>query len=449
MRGKRDRRNTRLASGSVGRHLVTPFLVLSLVAVACGSGDGAGDGSSVVGSEVDRADAAPDLAQPFSAAIGSFGWDLYQELASPDANLVFSPHSIGMALAMTRAGAAGETAAELDRVLHLDGVAAPHGGANAVDLALAAAAGEHERPDGSTAEIEIGIANALWSQEGFGFQEPFLTTLAESYGSAVRVVDFVGASEETRGQINQWVADRTADRIGELIGPGVLSADTRTVLTNAVYLRAPWEYPFDEGGTAPAPFVRLDGSEFEVELMSVNRSLRYARIGEVQAVELPYAGGRLSMVVVVPDHGAFPMTASTMDRTRFDELLDGLQPTEVHLRLPAFGFETNAGLVPPLVSLGLGSAFDPDRADFSAMTTEAPLFVSDVVHEAFIAVDEDGTEAAAATAVVMDLTAAPAEVVELTVDRPFLFAIAHGDSRSVLFLGHVVRPERHGGEGSG
>ena len=423
------------------------LLAAGLLAGACGSDDGGGP--SLVEADVDRVDASPALAEPFAGAIGSFGWDLYRELENADNNLVFSPHSIGIALAMTRAGAAGDTAVELDRALHLEGVGDPHGGANALDTVLLSASGQQERPDGSTAEIVVDVANALWAQEGFSFEPPFLTTLAESYGAGVRVVDFFGASEEARVEINDWVADQTADRIEELIGPGVLSADTRAVLTNAVYLSAPWEHPFDEEGTVPGPFTRPDGTEVEVDLMAVTETLRYARIGEVQAVELPYVGRQLSMVVLVPDEGAFEATAAGMDQPGFTALLDGMQPTEVGLRFPAFDHTTSAGLVPPLAALGIGSAFAPDRADFSAMTTEAPLFVSDVVHQATITVDEAGTEAAAATAVVMDLTSAPGELVELVVDRPFLFAIIHDQSRSVLFLGHVVEPVRQTGGGSG
>jgi serpin B len=423
-------------------------VALALLAGACGdgSGDGGGDGGgddgSVVEAGIARVEPPPGAAEPVAEAIGAFGWDLYRELASADANLVFSPQSIGIALVMTRAGAAGETATEMDRVLHLDDVTDPHGGANALERAMAATAGEQVRPDGSTAEIVVDISNAIWAQEGFGFEEAFLSTLAESYGAGVRLVDYAGAHEAARERINEWVADRTADRIEELIGPGVVSPDTRAVLTNTVYLNAPWEHPFDDADTVTGPFTRLDGTETDAELMSASDSFRYARMGNLQAIELPYVGGQLSMVVLVPDPGAFEAVAADIDGATFAAVLDGLQATDVDLRFPAYGYTTSATLRPPLAALGMGSAFDPDRADFSAMSTEASLFVSDVVHEAFISVDEAGTEAAAATAVVMDLTAAPGDPVDVVVDRPFLFAIVHGDSRGVLFLGHVVDPLR-------
>lgn len=416
---------------------VAAAVALALAASACGASDG---GSTLVEAEVERIEARPEVTEPVASAIGAFGWDLYRQLASTDTNLVLSPHSIGIALTMTRAGAAGETAAEMDRVLHLDDVSDPHGGANALDQAMSSAAGERERPDGSTAEVDVAVSNALWVQDGFGFEPAFLSTLAGSYGAGVRLVDYIGAHEAARLAINDWVAEQTADRVEELIEPGLLSASTRAVLTNAIYLNAPWEHPFDEDGTEPGPFVLLDGTEVDADLMSTSESFGYTQLGDIQAIELPYVGGELSMVVLVPDPGAFEATAAVIDQALFTAIVDALQPTPVDLRFPTSTFTTTAGLLQPLVGLGLESAFDPDRADFSAMTTEAPLYVSDVVHQAFISVDEAGTEAAAATAVIMDLTAAPVEAVELVVDRPYLFAIVHRDSRGVLFLGHVIDP---------
>ncbi len=417
-------------------------MAVALLAAACGD-DGA---VQVASADIERRDLPPERAAPAAESIGDLGWDLYRSLASEDTNLVFSPHSIGVALTMTRAGAEGETAAEMDEVLHLGGTADPHGSINALDLALATAAGERERPDGSTAEVVIDIANAFWAQEGFGFEPPFLATLAEDYGAGVRLVDFAGDHEAAREEINDWVATQTNDRIEKLLGPGVLSALTRAVLTNAVYLNAPWQHPFDENATATAPFTTLDGSEVEAELMSTTGPFRYARVGSAQVVELPYLGGELSMVVVVPDLGAFDATAASLDGGGFRAILEALGPAEVALRFPTFDVTTQASLVPPLKALGMTSAFDPELADFSAMTEDAPLHVSDVVHQAFITVDEAGTEAGAAPAVVMDLTAAPVEVVELVVDRPFLYAITHGPSSSLLFLGHVVDPQRSTGD---
>lgn len=424
------------------RPAIVAGLVVLVGAGGAGCGGVGGEVDLAMADGVDRAEVAATEAGPAALAVGDLGWDLYRELAAGPGgeNLVFSPHSIGVALAMARVGAAGTTAEEMDAVLHLREVADPHRSINALDRALVEAAGEVERPDGTTENVEIDIANALWAQDGFGFEEPFLDHLARDYGAGVQLVDYVDDTEGARRTINSWVADRTADRIEELIASGVLSPMTRLVLTNAVYLKAPWETPFDEGATAPGRFTGLDGTTTEVDLMAVDDSFRYARVGDVQAVELPYLGGELAMLVIVPDAGSFARVSSSVDGAFVDDVVGALQPTQLRLRMPGFEFTTQVGLVPVLRSLGMEEAFDPDVADFSAMTTEDRLFVSDVVHEAFIAVDEAGTEAAAATAVVMDLTAAPAEPVELTIDRPFLLAIRHTAAGALLFAGHVVQP---------
>ena len=421
----------------IGRgRAIAVVLALALVVASCG---GSGE-TAVAAADSTRVDAAPAEARGAASAIGGFGWDLYHQLADGDDNLVFSPHSIGVALAMTGAGAAGDTAIEMDEVLHLGELDDPHTSLNALDLALTDAAGTKERPDGTTAEVTLDIANALWAQDGFGFEEPFLVTLAENYGAGVRLVDYADDPEAARERINEWVAGQTNERIPELLAPGILSTLTRLVLTNAVFLQAPWAHPFDDGATAEGPFTRLDGSETPVDLMSVSASFRHGRGDGWQAIELPYLGGDLAMVVIVPDPGAFETVTLTLDAERFQTIVDALQPSQVDLTFPAFEFSTEAGLVPVLESLGLQLAFDPERADFSAMSGEAALYVSDVVHQAFIAVDEAGTEAAAATAVVMDLTAAPADPVRLVVDRPFVFVIRHGGTGGVLFAGRVVDP---------
>lgn len=414
---------------------VATALAMAMLIAACGDGDR----TSVAAADVARLEASPEDASAAAQALNGFGLDLFHQLAA-DTNLVFSPHSIGVALAMTRAGAAEDTATEMDALLGLADIDDPHTSFNALDLALGDAAGTKERPDGSTADVRLDIANALWAQDGFGFEEPFLLTLAENYGAGMNLVDYERDAEGARIEINGWVADQTEDRITEILAPGVLSAATRLVLTNAIFLRAPWEHPFDEAATADSPFTRLDGTEAQVDMMSVSESFSYGSGDRWQAIELPYVGRDLAMLVLVPDEGEFEAVTSTLDSKQLESVIASLQPNQVNLRFPAFEFSTEAALVPVLKQLGLQLAFDPGQADFSAMTTEAPLFVSDVVHQAVIAVDEAGTEAAAATAVVMDLTAAPVEPVSLTVDRPFVFAIRHTETDGVLFLGQVVDP---------
>lgn len=415
--------------------------VPAMLLVACGGGDA----EPVAVADTARLEADPTEAADVVGPLSDFGWDAYRELAADaEANVVFSPHSIAVALAMTRAGAAGATASEMDAVLHIGAIDDPHSAINALDLAIESASGPVERPDGTTVDVTIAIANALWAQDGFGFEQSFLTTLGQNYGAGVRLVDYRNDHEAARQDINAWVGQETRDRIDELIAPGVLSAMTRLVLTNTVYLKAPWEHPFDDQATTPAPFTRLDGSSSTVALMSVSDSFGHSRLGDLQAIELPYAGGELSMLVLVPDAGAFEAVTARIDDAMIDEVIGSMRSTPVDLRFPRFDYTTAASMVGLLQSLGMELAFDPDRADFSAMTTEAPLVVSDVVHEAVITVDEAGTEAAAATAVVMDLTAAPAEPLQLTIDRPFVLLIRHVETGAPLFIGHVVDPAAGG-----
>jgi serpin B len=411
-------------------------LSLTLVSAACGGGEAqvlaAADVPRVAGDEVALYDVA--------GASNELAVDLYQRLAADGENLVFSPHSIAIALAMTRAGAAGLTAAELDAVLHLSGITDPHGGFNALDQELSERSGVYTRGDGTKAELQLAIANALWGQQGTKFEDAFLELLAAQYGAGMRLVDYKADAEAARVEINKWIAEQTADRIEDLIPAGGLNSLTRLVLTNAVYLLAPWEEPFDEEGTSAGAFHLVDGTEASAELMHLFAPLPYAAGEGWQAVELAYAGRELSMIVIVPDEGRFSEVESSLSAADLEGIAARLSGTTVDLQFPKFEFRTQAGLIPVLVELGLAEAADPSRADFSGMTAEEKLFISDVIHEAFIAVDEEGTEAAAATAVVMAASAAPMDPVQLTVDRPFIFQIRDATTGSVLFFGRVMNP---------
>jgi serpin B len=323
---------------------------------------------------------------------------------------------------MTRAGAAGATASEIDDVLHWTGVSDPHGGFNALDLLLAQRSGTFTRADGTEADVTLRVSNALWGQRDTTFEAGFLDLLAEQYGAGMRLVDFQADASGARREINDWVSDQTEDRIEDLIPEGALDQMTRLVLTNAVYLLAPWESPFVKGATAPGTFTRIDGSTVQAELMRQTARFPYATGEGWQAVEFPYAGGQLAMIVIVPDAGRFAEIEDGLDGSQLNQIGSSLEELRVDLRFPSFEFRTQAGLKPALEALGLDTAFDRQRADFSGMTSEERLFIADVLHEAFIAVDEEGTEAAAATAVVMNTMSAPLEPLE--------------------FLGRVMDPTR-------
>lgn len=394
----------------------------------------------VLHSDKDRVAADPGAAARGSAALEALSVDLYKELGQKPGDLVFSPYSIVMALAMARAGAVGQTATEMDRVLHAQLAGDLDQGLNALDQALAKRPGTYEIPGNPPAELVLGTANQLWGQRGTKFESPFLDRLAMHYGAGMQVVDYIRATEQARADINKWVAQRTRDRIPELIPNGVLDELTRLVITNAVYLKAQWTLAFSEGATAPAPFHRPDGTTTQVQMMQRSGYAPYGSGSGYQAVRLPYHGG-LSMVVVVPDAGTFERFERALAPGSLKSITDSVdQGTYVILGLPKFEFRTEVELSDALKRLGMPTALTPEVADFSGITKTEPIFIANVLHEAFISVDEKGTEAAAATAVAFGATGGPDQIVELTVDRPFLFFIQDDATGAILFLGRVVDP---------
>jgi serpin B len=418
--------------------------VLALTAAACGGDDGGTVSGGLVASDLERAapTASPADVAAVAAGNNAFAAAAYALLAAQEGNLVYSPASIRLALAMTYAGAKGQTAAEMAQVLRLDLQGeALHAAFNALDQELASRNRlEPALDDGVERKVQLSIANALWGQEGFTFVPAFLDTLAANYGAGMRVVDFVEATEAARQAINDWVAGETNERITDLIPEGVLSEMTRLVLTNAVYLDATWSSIFAKDATSDAPFSLLDGSQVVVPTMHQESFFPYAAGNGWQAVELPYVGEELAMVFLVPDAGRFAEVESLVGGGLLDEVVAGLEGVEVRLAIPKFEFRFKSSVADLLKAMGMPAAFDPGAADFSGMSAAADLFISDVIHEAFIKVDEEGTEAAAATAVIMDLTSAPVEVIDLTIDRPFLFSLYDRETGEILFLGRVLNP---------
>jgi serpin B len=388
--------------------------------------------------DVARLATTRDDAVAAAAAVNAFGLDLYRAMAAGTGNAVVSPASIALALAMARAGARGETAAQMDAVLRRFGADELAAWPAALGEALAERSGTFRDASGADLEVALRIANAPFAQRDLPLEAAYLEALGARFGAGLRLVDYVAATEEARRTINAWVGEQTEQRIPELLVPGILSPDTRLTLVNAIYLKAPLLTPFDEGTTAPAPFTRLDGSTVDVPMMASSGELRYAAGDGWQAVELPYLGRQLAMTVVVPDDlAAFE---AGLDAPGLASIIGALAAQPVRLWLPRFGIETTASLADALRALGMPLAFDPDRADFSGITGSPDLFISDVVHQANIDVDEEGTEAAAATGVVMDLRAAALDPVTVRADRPFLFALRDVPTGAVLFLGRVTDP---------
>lgn len=424
------------------KRILAGLTVLTLVA-GCGtpnpSGGATTGGIELAAANVAHVTGSADDAVAAGSAVNDFGMALYQRIAADDtsANLVVSPTSIALALAMARAGARGQTAAEMDAVLRDLGTDEHAAWVAALDSLLNARTGSFPDESGQAQDVTLRIVNAPFAQRGFALETAYLQALGDRFGAGLRLVDYVTAAETARQAINGWVAGQTEQRIKELLAQGDVDAMTRLVLVNAIYLKAAWQTPFDEGATAPAPFTRLDGTTVDVPLMHMAAQLPYATGTGWQAVELPYVGGKLSMLVIVSDDlAAFE---KTLDGAALAGIVRGRMAREVILALPKFGTESRVALGPVLAALGMPTAFT-DAADFTGISKEAPLQISAVIHQANIDVDEKGTEAAAATAVVMRATGMPAEPVTLTVDHPFLFALRDLETGAVVFLGRIADP---------
>ncbi|MFC2056941.1 serpin family protein [Chloroflexota bacterium] len=368
-----------------------------------------------------------------------FAFNLYQRLRNTDGNLFYSPYSISLALAMTYAGARGETeeqmADALNFLLPQDSL---HRTFNGLDTALS---GRGEGAKGKDREgFRLNVINAIWGQKDYEFLSEFLDLLAENYGAGLRILDFVAAPEPSRITINDWVSDQTEGRIEDLIPQGAIDELTRLVLTNAIYFNAAWQFPFEEDSTTDGPFHLLDGKEITVPMMKQTESFGYATGDGYRAVELPYDGHELSMVILLPDTGQFEAYENSMNHKTVEGIISELQNRQVSLSMPQFEFESEFSLKNVLAAMGMPVAFS-STADFSGMTGNRDLFIDEVIHKAFVSVDEAGTEAAAATAVIMKLTAMPEEPVSVTVDRPFIFLIQDIETGAILFIGRVLNPE--------
>ncbi len=371
----------------------------------------------------------------------AFALSLYRLLSAENSgNLFYSPYSISVALAMTYAGALGETAQQMASALHFS---LPqerlHPAFNALDQQLTNLAEEGQEEEGQG--FRLRIANALWGQQGFEFLSEFLDTLAQNYGAGMRLVDFSADPEAARQRINQWVSDQTEQKIKNLIPQGALDPLTRLVLTNAIYFNAAWQYPFQEGATTDEPFFLLNGEKVEVPMMKLSKSLLYAEDAHYQLVSLPYEGGNIEMIVILPAEGQFEAIQAKIDPDWLTSALDRRGSRTVNLNMPKFKVESDFSLVDALSALGMPAAFQPDQADFSGMDGRKDLYIGEVLHKAYVNVDEAGTEAAAATAVIMELAAAmPEQPVIMSINRPFLFLIREVQSGTILFMGQVTQP---------
>jgi serpin B len=414
------------------------------VLASCGAGDGADavGGGPVKVEEVTstRTRAAGDPASLTAAvrAVQDFGTELFAALsAGTPGNLVMSPTSVHLALGMTLLGAQGRTATEMASVLHTSDAAGLAHGLNALTRSLAGCAQTIQLPDNHTATVRFDIAEGLWGQRGMTWNPVFLDALATDFGAGLRTVDYVKATEEARLAINSWVGGVTRNTIPELIAPGVLDASSRLTLVNALYLKAPWDVPFEPSRTADGSFTRGDGSTVRASFMRANLMAGYGSGPGWRSAHLDYVGDRLTMTVVLPDPGQEKLlTTLTGDRLR--SILATVQPVMLDLTMPKWRTRSTPDLTATLSKLGMSTAFTP-AADFSGMTSDESLAISAVLHQGYIAVDEAGTEASAAAAVVMRTTAIP-QSASVTLDRPFLYVLHDRQTQTPLFIGRVNDP---------
>ncbi|HUH96976.1 MAG TPA: serpin family protein [Anaerolineales bacterium] len=370
----------------------------------------------------------------------AFALGLYEELGHRDGNLVFSPYSISLALAMTYAGARGETESQMAQAMQFTlSQDKLHPAFNALDLLLA---GEGKAPGNGGQPLQLNIANSIWAEQTYPFQQAYLDLIAKNYGAGIQLADFIKNFDPVRQQINRWVSDQTKNKINDLLAPGSVNSSTRMVLVNAIYFKADWDVPFDPNDTSDSPFTLLDGSQIQVKMMNnSDLTLSYLKGDGYQAVELPYNGNTAAMDIILPDAGTFQTFESNLDAQTLSNIFNSMQSTPIMLGCPKFTFSADFSLSDQLKSLGMTDAFDSNKADFSGMTGDHDLFIGDVVHKAFVAVDEKGTEAAAATAAIMMAMSAPSQSkVRLVIDRPFIFVIRDLTSGQFLFIGRVLNP---------
>jgi serpin B len=368
----------------------------------------------------------------------AFALSLYQSVRTTEGNIFFSPYSISEAMAMTWAGARGQTESDIGAAMHFTlSQDKLHPAFNQLDLALASRGQGAKGKDGQG--FRLHVVNAIWGQQGYKFASQYLDTLATNYGAGLRLADFIKQPDASRVIINDWVANQTENRIKDLIPAGSINTLTRLVLTNAIYFNAAWLQPFQKSATAQGTFHRLSNGDVSIPMMRQTASFGYNEGADYQATEMLYDGGELSMIAILPKAGMFGDFEKTLDGPTLKAILDGLKTREVALTMPKFQFEMSLGLKQALTGLGMGVAF-ADAADFSGMNGGHDLRIQDVLHKAFIAVDEDGTEAAAASAVIVGTTAMPVDVAEMKIDRPFLFLIRDNATGTILFLGRVSDP---------
>lgn len=421
-------------------------------------------GESLTAAEADKTDktvhktpAGADKTPPTKAiaqANNEFAVSLYRQLADKQkGNLFYSPAGIEIALGMTWLGADGKTADQMAETLriNLPRKQAAEGFAQWIDKLNSAKTVRLPRLKSGRMVMEnqpayqLHVANALWLMEDYPFKEDYLQMVRKKFDSEMKNLDFAGKPEPSRKTINQWVEKQTNNKIKDLIPRGALRPTTRMVtrmvLTNAIYFKSNWEHKFEKGATKDRTFTLAGGKKIKVPMMHQTEHFGYMQADGFQALRMPYKGGDLDMIVLLPDKPAgIDALEKKLSAENLTKWTQAMRADRVEVALPKWKFESSFQLNGVLKKMGMKLAFI-DKADFSRMTSAEKLCISRVLHKAFVAVDEEGTEAAAATAVMMTFAAAPARPKTFTADHPFLFAIRHRTTESVLFMGRVMNPK--------
>jgi serpin B len=369
-----------------------------------------------------------------------FALNLYGELQEQEGNLFFSPYSLSTALAMTYGGARGNTEAQMAEVLHVSvGQEQLHPAFAALQDRLQAVQDE--------GDVRLNVANTLWPQREYPFVEEYLALIEEYYGVHINAVDYVRDAEGARTRINAWVEEQTENKISNLIPRGVLTALTRLVLVNAIYFKGHWASQFDPSLTSEAPFWMAPDQQVLVPMMAQQGEFGYAEWDGLQALEMPYVGDGLSMIVLLPrEVDGLGELEAALSPENLERWTRNLRKREVQVFFPRFEMAADFRLDGALATLGMIDAFDDAKADFSGMDGQKPwLYIGAVLHKAFVELNEEGTEAAAATAVIMLALGLPLPPPTFRADRPFLFLIRENLTGSLLFLGRMVNPAPEGG----
>jgi serpin B len=385
------------------------------------------------------------VVEPVVTANNAFAWDLLdaaiardEDLA--DSNLFFSPASIHLALLMVREGATGDTLTQFDDVLGLAEFGDDVSPADSAAMLIAILNGISEEEG----DVQLAVANSLWGQEGYKWKADFLDSLDLNFSAPLEQVDYIGDVEAAQEAINAWTAEHTNDKIQDIIPNGMLDSMTRLVLVNTIYFKSAWLHTFETHATSTGTFNVSADETMDAEMMYQEEYLRMAQLDGLAMLEMPYDDMNLAMYILLPDAVDGLADARTwLSEGNLDDAMADLQRGYIGLKMPKFKMTSEFGLNDVLKDMGLTNAFG-EEADFTGMSEtalEEGLHISDVRHKAFVAVNEDGTEAAAATAIGMATMSIPPQPTPFTADRPFMFVIRENSTGEILFIGQVVRPE--------